>query len=266
MSRRRKPHFEDEMDETWLIPYADMLTLLLALFVILFASSQVDSKKYEQIMRSLNTAFNGGVSFFEQSSIVPVVVDPATETKKKNEDATSEQSDRENAARKEMAELQELQEKLDQYIRDNQLSTQLETKLTSDMLKITIRDNALFASGSATVKPEARKLAVAIADMLTQYPQYEIEVAGHTDNVPIRNAEFETNWDLSAKRALNFMKILLDSEKLGADRFRAIGYGEYRPIDSNDTAEGRAKNRRVEVSIMRTVKEEKETIGTTPGQ
>ncbi|MDF2716128.1 MAG: motB, partial [Paenibacillus sp.] len=138
---------------------------------------------------------------------------------------------------------------------DNKLSAQLETKLTNDMLMITIRDNALFASGSATVKPEAQKLAVTISDMLTQYQQYQIEVAGHTDNVPIRNAEFETNWDLSAKRALNFMKILLQNDNITADRFRAIGYGEYRPIDSNDSADGRSKNRRVEVSIIRTIKD-----------
>jgi chemotaxis protein MotB len=250
------------LDESWLIPYADLLTLLLALFIILFASSEMDSKKYDSIMRSLNSAFTGGSSFFEQPEVVPVPGEPAT--KKKDADTTSEQADLKGAQQqqiqKETAELQELKQKLDQYIQDNKLSAQLETKLTNDMLMITIRDNALFASGSATVKPDAQKLAVTISDMLTQYQQYQIEVAGHTDNVPIRNAEFETNWDLSAKRALNFMKILLQNDKITADRFRAIGYGEYRPIDSNDSADGRSKNRRVEVSILRTIKEDT-TIG-----
>lgn len=257
MNKKRKQHHDEHLDESWLIPYADLLTLLLALFIILFASSEMDSKKYDSIMRSLNSAFTGGSSFFEQPEVVPVPGEPAT--KKKDADTTSEQTDLAGAQRqqiqKETAELQELKQKLDQYIQDNKLSAQLETKLTNDMLMITIRDNALFASGSATVKPEAQKLAVTISDMLTQYQQYQIEVAGHTDNVPIRNAEFETNWDLSAKRALNFMKILLQNDNITADRFRAIGYGEYRPIDSNDSADGRSKNRRVEVSIIRTIKD-----------
>lgn len=267
MNKKHKQHHEEHMDETWLIPYADLLTLLLALFIILFASSEMDSKKYDSIMRSLNSAFTGGTSFFEQPEVIPLIGEPAS--KKKDEDAKSEQADQKSVEQqtiqKETAELQELKQKLDQYIQDNKLSTQLETKLTNDMLMITIRDNALYASGSAIVKPDAQKLAVTIADMLTQYPQYQIEVAGHTDNVPIRNAEFETNWDLSAKRALNFMKILLQNDKITADRFRAIGYGEFRPIDSNDSADGRSKNRRVEVSILRTIKEPT-TIGVTGGQ
>lgn len=267
MNKKRKPHHEDHMDETWLIPYADLLTLLLALFIILFASSEMDSKKYTSIMQSLNEAFTGGVSFFDQPQVVPLVGQPASDLHNKTEDAQSELEKLEGAEqqeeqiRRETAELQELKQKLDKYIQDNQLSAQLETKLTNDMLMITIRDNALFSSGSATVKPEAQKLAVTISDMLTQYPQYQIEVAGHTDNVPIHNAEFETNWDLSAKRALNFMKILLQNSQITASRFRAIGYGEYQPIDTNETEEGRAKNRRVEVSILRTIKEPG-TIGT----
>lgn len=255
MNKKRKPHHEDHLDETWLIPYADLLTLLLALFIILFASSEMDSKKYDSIMRSLNNAFTGGVSFFEQPQVVPVPGDPASDLQKKTEDAKAKQEEQLNQVRKETADLQELKQKIDNYIETNQLSTQLETKLTQDLLMITIRDNALYSSGSATVKPDAQKLAVTISDLLQNYPQYQIEVAGHTDNVPIRNAEFETNWDLSTKRALNFMKILLENPNVSANRFRAIGYSEYRPIDTNNTADGRAKNRRVEVSILRTVKE-----------
>jgi chemotaxis protein MotB len=222
----------------------------------LYASSELDSKKYDQIMHSLNSAFHGGVSLFEKSTVVPIDKEPADELHQKTEDARSEQElqrDREMQARleKETADMKELKEKLDKYIQDNGLTTQLETKLTNEQLVITISDRALFASGSAAVKPEAQKLAVSISNMLAQYPDYQIEVAGHTDNVPINNKELETNWDLSAKRALNFMKILLQNDKIGSSRFRAIGYGEYHPVETNDTAEGRAKNRRVEVSIIR---------------
>src|SRR5690606_31207227 len=139
---------------------------------------------------------------------------------------------------REMVDLQELKQQLDKYIQENGLTTELETRLTTDMLMITIRDNALFASGSAVVMPDARRLAQNIANMLVQYPDYQIEVAGHTDNIPINTSEFESNWDLSSKRALNFMKILLPADNAGAARFRPVGYGEYHPIDTNDTAAG----------------------------
>lgn len=245
MNKKRRRLAEQHMtDETWLIPYADLLTLLLALFVILFASSQVDTKKYENIMRSLNYAFTGGVGFFETSSVPPIMEPDAASGlgNRKDAEIAAEHIRRE-------AELRQLKEQLDSYIQNHQLSTQLQTGLVSGKLTITIRDNALFASGSANLTAEARQLALAISGMLHQYPDYEVEVSGHTDNVPIHTSEFETNWELSAKRAINFMKVLIANDPIGPERFRAIGYGEYRPIASNDTAEGRAQNRRVEVQI-----------------
>ncbi|MNN66255.1 Outer membrane porin F precursor [compost metagenome] len=87
--------------------------------------------------------------------------------------------------------------------------------------------------------------------MLQQFPDYEVIVSGHTDNIPISNHEFPSNWDLSSVRALNFMKILLLNDQLDPKKFSAIGYGEYHPVSPNDTVAGRALNRRVEVSIIR---------------
>ncbi|MFC0216639.1 flagellar motor protein MotB [Paenibacillus chartarius] len=260
MAKHKKEHHEEHVDESWLIPYADLLTLLLALFIILFASSQVDSKKYDSLMQALNSAFTGGLSQFEVSNVVPLDVNPNTEKQKSSEkeDSTSQGkpsvSQLQEQLKKEEKDLEELQQKLNQYIADNQLSAQLETKLTNDRLMITIRDRALFDSGSAALKAESQQLAATIAGMLAQYPGYEIEVAGHTDNIPIHNAEFESNWDLSAKRALNFMKILLGTSALDPSLFSSIGYGEYRPVAGNENADGRSKNRRVEVSIIRNVK------------
>lgn len=251
--KKHSEHHEEHIDETWLIPYADLLTLLLALFIILFASSQVDSKKYDSIMRSLNSAFTGGIGTFEMSNMIPLNVVPNID-KSKYEQQSTTQHQQEQQILKEQHDLEELKQKLDQYIADNKLSAELETKLTDELLMIRIRDNALFASGSATVQPQATVLAGFISDMLAQYPNYRVEVAGHTDNVPIHNAEFDTNWDLSSKRALNFMKIMLENDQVGPARFRSIGYGEFHPIDTNDTPEGRSKNRRVEVSILRSLK------------
>jgi chemotaxis protein MotB len=274
MAKKHKAHdHEEHIDETWLIPYADLLTLLLALFIVLFASSSVDAKKFDQLSQSLSAALDGGISFFESQS--PVDLDGTTANKKndgssedefdnlgqrieeiqnrdqKDQDQDQNQENEQAQFQKETEDLKKLQEKLNEYIQENGLSTQLETNLNQSQLMITIRDNALFPSGSAAVKPEAQVLAVAIADMLKDYPQFQIIVAGHTDDRPINTSQFESNWDLSAERALNFMKILLDNENVEPKRFSTIGYGEYRPIETNDTAAGRAQNRRVEVSVLR---------------
>ncbi|MDF2961337.1 MAG: motB [Paenibacillus sp.] len=260
MARHKKEHHEEHVDESWLIPYADLLTLLLALFIILFASSQMDSKKYDSIMKSFNAAFTGGSAQFEASNLVPLAIAPNVDKSRYDQPTESSMQKQEENAKvqeqleKEKQQLEELKQKLDEYIKENKLSAQLETKLTNDKLIVTIRDHALFESGSAVIKADSQKLAVAIADMLGQYPGYQIEVAGYTDNIPISRGEFSDNWELSSKRALNFMRILLARQTLDPSFFSSTGYGEYRPVDTNATAEGRAKNRRVEVSVVRNIK------------
>lgn len=253
MAKRKSHNHDDEhIDETWLIPYADLLTLLLALFIVLFASSKVDHKKYEELMQSFKTVLSGGNGIFEQTSIAPIARDAAVRSRAEKDGKG--QSNALDQIRKETEDLEKLKKQLDDYINENGLTSQLETKLSNQQLMITISDIALFASGSATIKADSKKLAAAISEMLQQYPKYEIEVSGHTDNQPINTAEFQSNWDLSSKRALNFMKILLANSKLDPARFIVIGYGEFRPIKSNLSAAGRATNRRVEVSIIRNIK------------
>lgn len=261
MSKKKKhEEHEEHIDETWLIPYADLLTLLLALFIILFASSQVDSKKYDSIMRSLNNAFTGGTAPLMMSNLIPID-EAANSTKNNNNNQNPPTKPEDKQAgklaerlKKEEEDLEKLKKSVDAFIKDNNLADQLQTKLDSEKLTITISDRALFDSGSAAVKPDARTLAVSMSEMLSGYADYQVEVAGHTDNVPIHKPEFETNWDLSAKRAVNFMKVLLNNGKLNPTLYRSVGFGEYHPVESNDTPEGRAKNRRVEVSILRNLK------------
>ncbi len=250
MTRKQRPREEnDHADETWLIPYSDLLTLLLALFIVLFASSSVNTSKFEAMAISFNSILSGGSGFFTSSTYVPIQseIGNFTTDPRRNSSAKGDQ----DQAQKETEDLNKLKEQLDQYIKENGLTAQLTTELNNRQLLIKISDNALFPSGSAAVKPEAQKLATAISDMLVDYPLYEIVVSGHTDNRPIHTAEFSSNWDLSSKRALNFMKILLQNQEIDPARFSAIGYGEYRPVASNDSQEGRAENRRVEVSVMR---------------
>jgi chemotaxis protein MotB len=257
--KHNKAHDEEHIDETWLIPYADLLTLLLALFIVLFASSQVDQVKFEQLSKSLNGAFSGGISFFQPSNVVPLDDNQDLDVDRDKADNESEEISEEEILEqieKETDDLEKLQKQLDQYILENGLVNDLETRLNHQQLMITISDSALFASGSAAVKPESQVLAVSIAAMIEQYPQYEIKIAGHTDDVPINTVEFPSNWDLSAKRALNFMTILLEHDHSDPARFSTTGYGEYRPIATNSTSEGRSENRRVEVSIMRNYTDE----------
>lgn len=243
MARRQKKQREEHTDESWLLPYADMLTLLLALFIILFASSTIDATKYQQIMTAFNQNFQGGTGIIDYPVPVPTgVEDPSEEQKTDNSEESKKAEERED--------LNELKEQIDEYIGHNELETELETNLSSDGLLLTIVDNALFHSGSADVREDALGLARSISELLVASAPRKIVVAGHTDDVPIHNAHFRSNWDLSSLRALNFMKILLDNERIDPRNLSATGYGEYHPVDTNDTEQGRARNRRVEVLIM----------------
>ena len=248
MSRRKKHRqHEEHIDESWLVPYADILTLLLALFIVLFAASSVDVVKFKQIAYSLNSAFNGGTGVMDYPSTLP---ETEQESLNQEEEEEPEQPTEEAPDKMEQSQLKSVQEKIDGYILANKLDSKLETKLTDEGLLITFLNDTFFNSGSADVRPADRDLAISISELLVMNPPLNIIVSGHTDNVPISNSEFDSNWHLSVIRAINFMKILLENDKLDHKSFSAKGYGEYSPIASNDTVEGRQKNRRVEVLIL----------------
>lgn len=228
MSRRHLKKHDEHIDETWLIPYADLLTLLLALFIVLFAASTIDAQKYNALRDALNAAFDGGtIGIMDQEApeIVQLEV-PRTDR-----------------------DLRDLEKQLNDYIEDNDLSMVLATTIEDFSLTLTIRDYVMFDSGRADVRPEFIYVINEISNIVEEFPAYNIVVSGHTDNIPISSSQFQSNWDLSSARALNFMKLLLQNDSIRAERFSMAGYGEYRPVASNDTAEGRALNRRVEVNF-----------------
>lgn len=255
MSKKRHEPHEEHPDESWLLPYSDLMTLLLALFIVLYAASAVNTTKLQEMSKAFKTAFSSGISILDSGSLTEddQMKRRTAEDESRLDDGKTNraQVNRAAAMQQEQQNLEQLQKDLNKYIKKNGLSSQLDTQLNHSQLLITIRDNALFPSGSANIKPDSRKLAAAIGQMLQQYPDYEILVTGHTDNQPISTSEFPSNWELSSKRAINFMKILLENTKFDPKRFSAIGYGEFRPLASNDTDAGRATNRRVEVSILR---------------
>ncbi|MDR0269284.1 flagellar motor protein MotB [Paenibacillus sp.] len=251
---RREHSDEERADETWLLPYADLLTLLLALFIVMYAMSSVDQKKFDEMSQAFNAALSTGNGVLSYNSELPsdISIDKGRKDSKANMLADEDKKmQKAQLAKQEQEDMEKLKKQLDQYIKNNGLTNLLDTKLNQSELTVTISDNALFASGSAVVKPESRQLALAISNMLQQFPSYNVIVSGHTDNMPISNSEYASNWDLSSDRALHFMKILLMNTNLNPAKFTSTAFGEYHPVASNDSEVGRAKNRRVEVSIIR---------------
>lgn len=263
---KRQEHHEEHADETWLIPYSDLLTLLLALFIVMYAMSAVDAQKFQQMSNAFGIAFNNsgassstsgaGNSILEHNASLPKggskpdTLSEAFNSQTQSADKETRRPYSEQAEH-EQKQLEELQKETNQYIKDNGLSDQLNTQLNMSELKITIKDSALYASGKAELKGPSKELAIAIGDLIKNYPDYKIVISGHTDNVPIKSSSFESNWDLSSARALSFMKVVLERSGLDPKQFQAVGMGEYHPIASNDTNAGKAQNRRVEVSILR---------------
>ncbi|WP_019421150.1 flagellar motor protein MotB [Paenibacillus sp. OSY-SE] len=252
MSKKRSQPHEEHADESWLIPYADILTLLLALFIVLYGMSAVDAKKFEQMSQAFSVAFNGGVGVLDETAVIRSDSSRSGEFEPSPSKSRSREQDQYmQQAKHEQEQLEQLQSKLNNYIASNGLSDQLNTKLNHSELKITIKDSALYDSGKASLKKDSKQLALTIGDMLKQYQGYEIVISGHTDNRPIRNSRFESNWDLSSARALSFMKVVLERSSIDPKLFKAVGMGEYHPVADNATEEGKAKNRRVEVSVLR---------------
>lgn len=263
--RKKKNHEEDHISESWLIPYADILTLLLALFIVLFASSTVDAQKFQEISKVFNGIFSSGVGVMEYSNPQQSDNFHSGVTKTESEDDKDKEDEKETLEEEmkknfeklkleDHEELVQVQEKVNTYITKNKLAGKFATSLTSEGLLLTIRDNVLFDSGKANITGGNLKTAKELSDLLVMDPPRNIIISGHTDNVPIRNSNFESNWELSMTRAYNFMKIILQNDKLNPQHFSVKGFGEYQPIASNATEEGRAKNRRVEVLILPRVK------------
>ncbi|MEG0261394.1 MAG: flagellar motor protein MotB [Lysinibacillus sp.] len=247
--RAKKKKHEEHIDESWLVPYADILTLLLALFIVLFASSNVDQEKLEQMSVVFNQVFDGGTSFLEEPSPVP------TPNPTPNDQDPTEQQN--SAYLQDQQELAEIKASVEEFIAVNEMEGQFATEMTEGGLLLTIRDSVLFDPGKATIKPEYIPVAKELANVLVSDPVRSIIVTGHTDNVPQSGSEFASNWELSVMRATSFLKVLVSSnENLDPRHFSAKGDGEYKAIAPNDTTEGRAKNRRVEVLIQPLVAED----------
>jgi len=242
-----------------------MITLLMALFIVMFAVSVVDQKKFDEVARSLQQAFSGKVMegggsirpngngdddgattpVAAVAAIAPLVPVIAPEKDLPRETAAK------RAARREEQELAALKRRIDAWIDRRGLGRRVETALERRGLVIrVITDDVLFPSGSATLSSDGRALLDDIAGVLRLDSRHPIAVEGHTDAVPISTARFASNWELSAGRATEVVRHLV-GRSIAASRFSATGYGEQRPRANNATDVGRRANRRVEIALTR---------------
>lgn len=242
MARKRREE-EHENHERWLVSYADFITLLFAFFVVMYAISSVNEGKYKILSNALTNAFHNvtGQSGGQPMAVVqgaPIMPPrPVVKPDKQAEQRKGEQRQKmKNIAGDIMKALQPL-------------VAQGKVRLleTSRGVTIEINDSILFPPGQARLQPASISAMLAIAQVLAA-SDFPITIEGHTDNVPISTSQFPSNWELSAMRATTVLRLFNDGG-VGAERLTAIGYGETRPVETNTTLEGRARNRRVSIQI-----------------
>ncbi len=254
MAKKKKhgPPHEEEAGEAWLLPYSDLMTLLLALFLCLFCMSKTDAGKAQAMGAAFGRAFGIGAGGGGLLPGLGLMTYPQAGHGGSGDGDGDDAGNRAYLAENET--LEHLKETMDSYIVTNHLKDELRTTLTEEGLMIRIKETALFPSGSAELVSESQLIVPVVAGLLAAIPERVI-ISGHTDNVPIATAQYPSNWELSSARAMSFMKALFASNaSLNPARFSAIGYSEYRPVAPNDTEEGRRRNRRVEIMISRSFK------------
>ncbi|MEN1970045.1 flagellar motor protein MotB [Lentibacillus sp. N15] len=258
--QRRKRYKKNsyKADDSWLLPYSDLLTLLLALFIVLFAISQIDAEKYEQLSQVFKNEFSGGGGITKGMNHSSKLPNKSTDSPHKT-DADKKDEKAEQKGNDEWEQLKKLQLKVNDYIATNNLTNDLETQLTEEGLLITIRNNITFASGSARVTHDGKNIAKEVAILLDTNPPRQIVISGHADDRPIHNSEFGSNWELSVMRAIHFMQLILQNDNLDPTKFSAKGFGEYQPLVVNSNEKNRAINRRVEVLVLPNDETQKET-------
>jgi len=248
-------------DDRWMITYADMLTLLLALFIVLYSISSVNSSKFEALQTALREAFSGkvldggtdvaetGVSATRNAPAAlipnitprrPQIADPRTAAERAAV-----------AAREEEDDFQALKRRIDAYARAHGLEHEIEAVVARRGLVVRLlTDRVLFDSGHAELKPRGIGILTHVANLLVIDGRHPVLVEGHTDDVPISTARFASNWELSTARATEVVRFLI-ARGVARDRLGAAGYADLHPLASNGSERGRARNRRVEVVLER---------------
>jgi chemotaxis protein MotB len=289
-----------ENHERWLLTYADMITLLLALFIILVGASKTDPHKYDQVAQSFHQAFstapagdtilNPGhgrdTTVIDQSSLNKTMAQN-TQLKNQNQSVATQNGSLQDKLQQSMQTLDQIQQQIaaskqaQDFLKSNKQLSQLKVDVQSFLAdhstlrsQVQIRidgrglvlqilpDKVLFQSGQAVLRPEASTLLDPLARLLSLQPN-AIRVEGHTDNQPIATSQFPSNWELSTARATSVVRYLI-SHKVTPVKVSAAGYADTHPLVSNRTIRGRALNRRIEIIVLRSSPDSKATYEAHP--
>jgi len=258
MSRRKRarPHANHER---WLVSYADFITLLFAFFVVLYSSSQVDKRKVGQLALAIQVAFQDLGVFPASTTRIPIdttepmpfsTVQTVQNVKRNTElGRVSSSPDNSLSAASEEANLSTLQGELQQALQHEIALHAVALHREVEGLVISLREFGFFDSGSASMKSSAMPALDRIASILA-VRTCRLRIEGHTDNIPIHTAQMASNWELSTARSTELVRLLIQRYRFSPERLSAAGYAEYHPIASNQTPQGRAQNRRVDVVIL----------------
>jgi chemotaxis protein MotB len=235
----------------WLMTYGDMVTLLLTFFILLYTFSTLDIQRFQEIMAAIQHSFMGRTGIL-QGSTVPTAVEgqpPLLEETEAEEVVTTVQlGDREAELLQLLAELERVYELARDYLRAAGLSDAIQLRMEKRGIVMVLPEHITFDTGRAELREDVLPVLDLIAGFIAKIPN-QIIVEGHTDNVPISTFLFPSNWELSVIRAVSVARYLVEARRLNPMRFVATGYGEYHPIAGNETAQGRARNRRVNIVI-----------------
>jgi chemotaxis protein MotB len=226
MRKHKAPPVHDNQ-ERWLLTYADLITLLLAFFVVMYSMSRIDAKKFGAVANALTGALSGQNAVLDRTRSDELLGGGPLKT----------------------GALRLMQRQLQQTIQRERMENAISSDLSERGLVIHVREGALFDEAKAELAPGAVAILHAIGDEIRNLAN-DVRVEGHTDPRPISTARFPSNWELSTARATSVLRFLVDSTGFAPTRISAVGYGHYRPVASNDTSEDMAKNRRVDIVIL----------------
>jgi len=259
----------DASGERWLLTYADMITLLMVLFIVLFAISVVDKKKFSALADGLNHSFGaspkvlpsgtgvldgGSTATVENGHLANNPSQPIAQTSQAsaaaNAQVVRQQVAKQDSINAEKATLADAEQKIAAALKAQGLENSAQLMIDTRGLVISIvSDQVLFAVGSADLQSAGARVLNAVGPTLAKLPN-DISVEGHTDNVPITGGAFASNWELSAVRATTVVRYVVTTDGIAAPRMSAVGYADTRPVAANDTAVHRSQNRRVDVVVL----------------
>jgi chemotaxis protein MotB len=251
MRRRVQPGHDNH--DRWLVSYADFITLMFAFFVVMFASSQADRSKAKRVSESVTRALEDGPGAKRKTMVLEIQVGPATGQGKEKSAAGASVYQAgarvPTATSAQAAELLPSLEYLSTQLKNEIASGKMRISLEARGLVVSLRQATFFPSGEDTIDPATYASLQKVATAICQLPN-PVRLEGHTDAIPIHTARFRSNWDLSAARAIAVLNLLTARFNVPAQRLAVAGYAETIPIAANDTEEGRARNRRVDIVIL----------------